>query len=536
MSLPFLPVKRTLITKPQPGVGLGNSSIASGISGAWLFNEGSGNTLNDITGNQNTGTFIGTPGPVWTEGRFGRALKFDGATGAILIANGNNQPSITSSATISVWVKLAVLNATLDIFGQYSIGVGNTQNFGIQALNSAKFQMAWNLNGITSISSILTFAWTHLVAVRSGKTGAWTGTLYINGAPVASASTATDPTNLGSYYIGCNSLFSAIFNGLIDNAVLWNRALSNDEVARLYSEPFCFMANPKSAIIRAKVNGGGNIYNNSLTESFTLTDSEAFLAAMEPPINENFSLNDSYSPADIFNLSDQETLTFLDSQTAGFIYTNSLTEIISLSDNNNQVAGMNPPVIESGTLTDSQSILMAGNPALTEAMTLTDSAATSVLMGASLLEIISLTDTALATAIIAAGITETVVLADGVAFVANMTPALSDAITLTDSATLASASNVFNFSITESIGLADIASTISGMSAAMHEAIGLSDFVNVALIPKLQPGRILDPSAAPRTESPGIVTRTVQVLSAGRSLQPGSGGRIISLGRKGRVI
>jgi len=46
-----------------------------GLVAYWSFDEGSGNTLHDLSGNENHGTIYGA---VWTGGKSGNALYFDG--------------------------------------------------------------------------------------------------------------------------------------------------------------------------------------------------------------------------------------------------------------------------------------------------------------------------------------------------------------------------------------------------------------------------------------------------------------------------
>src|SRR5262249_6143253 len=51
----------------------------------WPFDEGSGATAADATGNGNTGTLQG--GAIWTSGRFGGGLRFDGVDDYVQINN-----------------------------------------------------------------------------------------------------------------------------------------------------------------------------------------------------------------------------------------------------------------------------------------------------------------------------------------------------------------------------------------------------------------------------------------------------------------
>jgi hypothetical protein len=55
---------------------IAHANITTGLVGHWKFDEGSGITAGDSSGNNNTGTL--TNGPTWTTGKLGGALSFDG--------------------------------------------------------------------------------------------------------------------------------------------------------------------------------------------------------------------------------------------------------------------------------------------------------------------------------------------------------------------------------------------------------------------------------------------------------------------------
>jgi hypothetical protein len=59
--------------------------ITSGLVGHWTFNEGSGTVAGDSSGLWNTGTLIN--GPVWSTGKIGGALDFDGSDDYISTGN-----------------------------------------------------------------------------------------------------------------------------------------------------------------------------------------------------------------------------------------------------------------------------------------------------------------------------------------------------------------------------------------------------------------------------------------------------------------
>ena len=64
--------------KPTRGICLNRSHpLSRGLVGLWLFNEGSGNKVFDLSGNGNTGTLQGTT-PSWTSGKYGSAVLLPG--------------------------------------------------------------------------------------------------------------------------------------------------------------------------------------------------------------------------------------------------------------------------------------------------------------------------------------------------------------------------------------------------------------------------------------------------------------------------
>lgn len=58
------------------------------IMGMWLFNEGKGDTLNDSSDNKNDGKING--GAKWVDGKFGKALEFDGTDDWVEVPHSNS--------------------------------------------------------------------------------------------------------------------------------------------------------------------------------------------------------------------------------------------------------------------------------------------------------------------------------------------------------------------------------------------------------------------------------------------------------------
>ena len=71
------------------------------IVGIWKFDEGTGNTAKDSSGNGNDGELMNKP--KWVNGKFGKALEFDGSN---FVDMGNDESlQFDGDVTIVVWVK-----------------------------------------------------------------------------------------------------------------------------------------------------------------------------------------------------------------------------------------------------------------------------------------------------------------------------------------------------------------------------------------------------------------------------------------------
>ena len=194
----------------------------SGLVAAYSFNEGSGTTVADSSGNNNTGTITGA---TWTTaGKFGSALVFNGTSARVTV---NDAPSLrlTGGMTLEAWVKpSAVTTAWRDV-----IYKGNDNYYLEATSNSAsRAPAAGGTIGTTyGTTALATNTWAHLavtydrVAIR----------LYVNGTQVSSlARTTALATSANPLQIGGDSIYGQYFQGTIDEVRVYNRALSQAEI------------------------------------------------------------------------------------------------------------------------------------------------------------------------------------------------------------------------------------------------------------------------------------------------------------------
>jgi prepilin-type N-terminal cleavage/methylation domain-containing protein len=219
----------------------------TGLVGYWNFDESSGSSTIDRSGNGNIGTWagtaIGTNGTYYAGGKVGSGSGiFDGATTWV------GMPSSTSlqvtNVTVSAWVNVSSASFASIHFID---GFGNTGVVGYWiAVNSPnKFEGSVG-NGTTesqlaSTGSLSPNTWSYVAMTFDGTTQ----TLYINGV-VDSTSTSVSG-NLAGYgtLSGAGSGFdignivglsgTRYLSGQVDDVRVYNRALSPAEIKALYN-------------------------------------------------------------------------------------------------------------------------------------------------------------------------------------------------------------------------------------------------------------------------------------------------------------
>ena len=80
---------------------LAGSALPPGLIAAYTFDEGTGTTTTDLSGNGKTGTLIN--GPVWSAGKYGNALSYNGVNSYVSLPNTLDIAAVPF--TIAAWVK-----------------------------------------------------------------------------------------------------------------------------------------------------------------------------------------------------------------------------------------------------------------------------------------------------------------------------------------------------------------------------------------------------------------------------------------------
>jgi hypothetical protein len=194
------------------------AAITAGLVGYWSFDEGSGTSA---SGGSINGTL--TNGPLWTSGKIGGALSFDGVNDFV------GTPAIDyadTDWTIAVWVKTSASDG-------YIVGNGDSSDLrmsGGKPLFSVYGRDDSGFYNLFANSSIANNQWHHVVAQRQG-----TGMrIYIDGSLDASLNfPATGRFGFQTFAQRANDI--DFYSGLLDELYFFNRSLSASEITALFT-------------------------------------------------------------------------------------------------------------------------------------------------------------------------------------------------------------------------------------------------------------------------------------------------------------
>jgi fibronectin type 3 domain-containing protein len=223
--------------------GAGNTSLAanvsvtvsntapSGLVAAYSFNEGTGTTVFDSSGNNLSGTIVGA---TWTTaGKYGNALSFNGSSSYIDLGD-PAALQLIGSMTLEAWVRAAA-NPSNDgeiIAKSSSPGwqLKTTPDTGPETFGLKVTGASSSAQRYSSITRSLN-TWYHVAAVYNAATGAMD--IYVNGVLSDGELNGAIPPSQDDQPVDVNigrRTGGFYFNGIIDEVRIYNRALSQAEI------------------------------------------------------------------------------------------------------------------------------------------------------------------------------------------------------------------------------------------------------------------------------------------------------------------
>jgi len=289
-------------------------SITSGLALHLTFDETSGTTLEDSSGNNNTATLSNFEEGAYQPGVIGGSLFFDGDNDFGEVPHSDSL-SLAAEATVSVWLNPVLFSGGSD----FDRVIRKDVNYDFVLINGGVARV--HGIGKTPYSSpggtVDAEIWQHFAYVARNGTIQW----YKNGEPVGDpvngrlGELTTMPLVLGNYEIEDDNWINRPYQGGMDDLGIWQRALSSNDILSIYAnglsgKPLSEELDPIS--IQSLGADGGNLTLNFFTPFTTRTHVVQMKA----------SINDPWSDLDGLNMQDlgdgNFTTTFAAPENAGF--------------------------------------------------------------------------------------------------------------------------------------------------------------------------------------------------------------------------
>ncbi len=333
---------------------------APGPVAHWSFDEGSGLSAADKSGNGNTGTLASAPAtPAWSAGKYGKGLNFDGVDD--YVEKSNPGADVSGPITTEAWVKLVPGNDIQTIISRGDRGGGTGYYLGIRSSGVIYLY----LNGVKQsyVSSSITFTdgvWHHIAATWNNPTF----TYYVDGKVAGTDSASGTITYPDTPYLRLGYRTDSFYplKGYLDDVRIYNYARTQKQIVQDMNAGHPAVGSPVgSAVAYYKFDEGqGTVAHNSGNSGSALNGT---LTNMSSPATATSGWTNSgkFGKGLVFDESDD----YVDCGTSGIPTTLPITLSAWVYFNNDQAAGNYDYVIQSSILSGSNDILAIAREALT---------------------------------------------------------------------------------------------------------------------------------------------------------------------------
>jgi len=196
--------------------------------GMWLLEEGSGKKAIDSSGNKNDGDIIGNP--KWVDGKFGKALQFNGSTDYVALPELPEQTN--KPLSFVAWINWEGSTATTrGVWGYTNVATVNS-HFEIQ---SAGMRLRLGNINKTGMTSPPKNQWAMVCFTYDGSNAKY----YLNGAEIDGFSGGSGgilgaKSALGHMFGVSDS--GRFFDGAIDEAAIFNIALGVQDIQTILNQ------------------------------------------------------------------------------------------------------------------------------------------------------------------------------------------------------------------------------------------------------------------------------------------------------------
>lgn len=233
--------------------------LARGLVGCWLFNEGNGNMVSDLSGNGLTADLSNNI--TWQAGRQGHWLHLNGTTDFI---NANANPIGTSACTIVAWIWPEGWGENVTYGGL--IATNGKVYFGVRD-SGDRLYFSGDGGSTQAVSTDSSIALNTFQCVAAARTATGVTNFYVNGLTSGTANQASGTPQAPSLNLAFgarpdNNAYA--FDGKFSQILVYTRVLAAAEIAWLHREPFC-MIGPRPLAPLLAAPSGGTIHSISGT-------------------------------------------------------------------------------------------------------------------------------------------------------------------------------------------------------------------------------------------------------------------------------
>lgn len=223
-----------------------SADIKTGLIGYWKFNEMTGTTALDSSGFGRNGTL--TNGPTWVPGKLEGGLQFVPASNTYVAVPDADDSKYTGAITLSAWIYLnSGSGENVSIMSKNAANGGSDNPFDFRTGNSnseltlvrsrpSSTYCVYHINTTVGLNS-----WHHVAVTEADGNIETVPIFYIDGTDAGSVTTQTcvgtgQATGTGhDIWIGRRDDGAVEMAGYMDEARIYNRALSAADIAQLYN-------------------------------------------------------------------------------------------------------------------------------------------------------------------------------------------------------------------------------------------------------------------------------------------------------------
>lgn len=231
--MPTKPIRGTQLNKTHP--------LAKGMVACWLMNEGTGDKVFDLSGNQHHGTLTNMdPTTDWVAGKDGWGLDFNGANDRVILSNNMLRHFVDDKLSLSLWMlardlssvgQLLMAGANSNASPGYRLYFIDATTIGFIVGNGTIRDSAY----FPLSSPLIINTWNHIAVTadlalekKLYLNGVLTNTLSLSLGGSLKAATTT------AHSFGGWASDTEIFNGKVCSMYMHNRVLAASEVNQLY--------------------------------------------------------------------------------------------------------------------------------------------------------------------------------------------------------------------------------------------------------------------------------------------------------------